>query len=134
MSERSPSPELNEQSRASEFFSLHVAVPKDYEAYVEQVTATWRDRVAAEGPSDAPRGFWLRANGESGSEFGAHINYWVPSGEKLGCIAAIDIADGEIQVWQPKDDGSGEPVVVTREAYSLPALERAIDFAEQQTK
>ncbi|MEO6513924.1 MAG: hypothetical protein ABIR37_04540 [Candidatus Saccharimonadales bacterium] len=134
MSEQGPKSELDQLSHASIFFYQHVAVPKDYTAYVEQVTTAWRDRVVAEGPSEAPRGFWLRTNGVSGSVFGAHINFLVPRGDGFGGIAAIDIADDEVQVWQPKGEGSDEPVVTTSEAYTLPALGRAIDLIEQHAK
>ena len=78
---------------------------------------------------------WLRRNAYVGSEFGAHIDCVSPrSSERT--LAAIDVSsDGGnpiIEVWMPREDGSGEPVVATAEHYSRESLLRAIDYVESR--
>jgi hypothetical protein len=119
------------ESRTIEFINEHIRVMDDHNAYVEAAVRQW---IA--DPNRAA-GVWLRSNGDDYNEFAAHINYMRPTHEGLMCLGAIDIqADGgdtEIQVWFPASDGSGDPIVASREAYGDDALERAIELVEQYT-
>lgn len=121
--------------RAGRFLQLHVQVPTDYDAYFREMLAQWQENAedAAES-GESVRPMWLRRNAEDPSEFAAHVDYLMPMADGARYFAAIDInTDGgvsEVEVWMPSADGSGEPVVVKREAYTLAALGRAIEYVE----
>lgn len=118
--------------RARHFLDTHVSAPDNYETYLEEQIKTWRANVEA---GERVRPFWARYNGDSYTQFAAHVGYVLPLNNELRQYAAIDISsdDGhaEVQVWLPMEDGSGEPEVRFREAYSIESLERAITFAEE---
>lgn len=124
--------------RATQFVADHILIRErnNYDDYEKKTIEAWKKQVEALGPEYAPRGFWMRSDDRTYSEYGAHINYLVPSGESFGIVGAIDVSnDGpvpEIEVHLPKEDGSGEPAIASREAYSLTALDRAIALVEQQ--
>lgn len=123
--------------RAQEFYNTHIIAPENYESYAIAELAKWfqTSKQSLMG-EEQPKLMWLRRNGENYTEFAAHIDYILPASEKIVSYAQIDISsDGgrsEIQVWLPAEDGSGVPEVATSEAYTLSALDRAIDFVETQ--
>ena len=123
------------ESRASSFTRTHVSAPNDYETYRFGLLEQWRaDTADAVARGDSTKPMWLRRNGETSAEFAAHIDYVVPLDGKVSYLAAIDIDGGggntEIQVWLPKEDGSGEPIVATCEPYNLETLDQAIALIE----
>ena len=119
-----------QESRATTFIQEHIGAIDDYDAYVDSAVRQWLIMP------NRPAGVWIRSNQDNNSEFAAHIDYVHPTrtGGSLGTIA-INAEDGstEIQVWFPASDGSGEPIVASREAYSDDALERAIELVEDYT-
>lgn len=125
----------NGEDRAQRFEALHIHTPVDYDTYVDEMLEQWREDAedAAEGERSI-RPMWLRRNGDDYTQFAAHIDYLMPMRDEAVYLAAIDVSsDGgrtEVEVWLPKDDGSGEPVIASREPYSLETLARAIEFAE----
>jgi hypothetical protein len=122
-------------SRAEEFQALHVHLRTDHETYSVEMLEQWKEnaeKATKEGKSIRP--FWLRRTDEMGSEFGAVIDYILPTHEGFMYLAAIDI-DGsggqtDISVIMPSEDGSNEPIPMSNEAYTLPALQRAIEYIE----
>jgi len=115
------------ESRAERFQNLHVHLRTDIDTYQKEMLDKWkRDTESAVASGEPTQPVWMRRTDEMGSEFAAHIDYMVPG---VGYFGAIDITDS-VDVWLPKEDGSGEPIVVTSEPYELEALERAIALVE----
>lgn len=126
-------------SRAEVFQGLHVYLPTDYDTYYTEMLKQWIEDTEDALEADKPiRPLWLRRTDDMGPEFGAIIDYIMPMPEGTRIFAVIDVnGDGgqtDISVNMPKDDGSGEPIVVMSEAYTLPALQRAIEFVESQVQ
>lgn len=123
--------------RAELFQAVHIYFYShdNYESYCKDMLQEWeRNAKEAHAKGETARPLWLRRTDEMGSEFGAVIDYVMPIGEGIRYFAAIDI-DGtggqtDISVLVPSKDGSGEPIRVTHEAYTLPALQRAIEYVE----
>lgn len=130
MSER-----LNDTTeQARQFLASHIHAPKDYDEYLKEQLRGWKSQaLAAREMGEAIKPFWLRRNGDSDTEFAAHVDYLLPLHDKLVPFAGIDISTSdtsEVQVWLRTEDGSGEPIVAFRAAYTLRSLGRAIEFAE----
>lgn len=124
-------------TQADQFQALHIHLRTDYETYFKEVFLKWEEHAKEELEAGRPvRPLWLRRTDEMGSEFGAIIDYIIPIKDEVLYLATIDI-DGsggqtDISVLMPSEDGSGEPVRVTNEAYTLPALQRAIAYVESR--
>lgn len=128
------SEQLNE-SRAARFEQLHIYPPVDYDTYCDEMITQWQEGVEESIENNEPiKAMWLRRNGESYTEFAAHVDYVLPDTEYPRYFASIDVEnDGgraEIQVWLPNEDGSGEPIVASAEPYDMDSLERAISLVE----
>lgn len=122
-------------SKAEHFYKTHVVLSSDYETYCRETIEEWKDTVeqaAVRGESVRP--LWLRRTDDMGSEFGAVIDYILPFPSDTACYATIHIdSDGgasDISVYLPSSENSDEPILTSSEAYTLPALQRAIDFVE----
>lgn len=121
----------DEESRAQRFAELHVHIPTDYETYCRETVEQWRkDLETAQETGEQIRPMWLRRNGDSGSEFSAHIDYLIPTERGIRHLAAIDVADNDVQAWLPKEEGSKDLMIATSEPYDLESLGRAIELVE----
>ena len=130
----------SELSRAEQFQALHVyRSTDDYETYQREMLYQWKENAEdALEAGESIRPLWLRRTGDMGSEFGVMIDYVMPFSDGLRYFASIDI-DGtggqtDISVQMPDEDGSDEPAVVMSEAYTLPALQRAVEYVESQVQ
>lgn len=126
-------------SKAARFEALHIHLPTDYETYQQEMLLQWKED--AEDALEAGRSIrplWLRRTDDMSSEFGAHIDYIMPMANEVRYLAALDIGSNgggmDVDVWLPKDDGSGEPVTVMSEPYNLENLEYAIEFVESSVQ
>ena len=127
-----------ELDRAHLFFNTHVSPPDDYDDYSREQFDLWtksQEEAVANGQRTRP--MWLRTNGDFSTEFSARIQYVIMSDPNTiwRIFAAIDISsDGgqtEIRTELPSN-ATGEPEAKLTEAYTLPALGRAITLAETQ--
>lgn len=124
--------------RARQFLETHVyALPANLDEYSTQQHKEWgEDAEVALNRGEKIKPMWL-SNRDSTDEFSAHVNGYCPRGDAWEWRVAIDIStegQSEVEVWLPKDDGSGEPVVAFSEAFTLESLDRAIRFAEESVQ
>lgn len=133
MPETLPRPE----SKGEEFLEevVYLRRGESFEDYLDRRLETYRTEAPSvfEQTGKVLR-LWTRLN-EDSSMFtnGKLIGYLLPrpSGEGFGILATLDIDDYEINVRFPADDGSGEPILASKEPYSVEALERAIALVEE---
>ncbi len=127
------------ESPAARFEQQHVYAPADYDAYVNDVLGQWKHNATDAAHNGRPiPPVWVRQNGDMPTEFGAVVNYVMPTPEKVLVLGQIHISsDGgepDVQVWLPGKDGSEEPIVASSEAYNHASLDRAIELIESQTR
>lgn len=124
---------LNPLDRAGEFERTHVLEPADFDAYCKETIGQWlADAREAHAKGEPIYPMWLRRNGDSGTIFGALVDYLIPTSEGDRHLAAIHV-DGEgpeVEVWLPSPDGSGGPVVSSQAPYDLNSLAAAIELVE----
>jgi hypothetical protein len=141
MSERPRQPEQGQAdfTKVKEFRDRHVYPAADFDAYQSEILQQWKEQALAslhEGKSIRP--MWMRRNNESGTFFGACIDYWIPVNGQMYLLAMLDIhsesGPTEIEVYFPSDDGSGEPILATCEMYNPESLANAIELVESQVQ
>lgn len=133
------SEKISDTSQATKFENTHVHAPANYDSYLQEMTSQWKQQAEEALQTGNPMlPMWLRRNGDSYTEFAAHIDYVIPVADGFRYLAALDISsDGDhprLQIWMPKADGSGEPIVAQEEAYNLDSLQRALDYVELQVQ
>lgn len=136
---RYPRIEFDEEDlwEAKQFRDLHIRErsAEEHEEYQRTHVKDWIRRMrSAEASHENIRPIWLRRNEGGGTYFGAVIDYVIPTREDFDVYATIYIHSESgptiIELWLPKEDGSGEPYVATKESYDLNSLDRAIHIAE----
>jgi hypothetical protein len=124
-------------TRAAGFATRHVHKPSDYESYYSDVLLQWEEDAEDALEQDKPTPtMWVRRNNEDTNEFSSCVDYLVPTDDSFRYYATLVVdSDGghtEIEVLLHSDDGSGEPVTVSREPYGMESLDRAIKLVEAQ--
>lgn len=108
---------------------------EEHEQYQRTLLKEWIHNMwQAEASHENIRPLWLRRNEGGGTYFGAVIDYVIPTREDLDIYATIYIHSESgptmIELWLPKEDGSGEPWVAYKEMYDLHSLDQALHMAE----